>query len=123
MRYWAGDDPPRAVAAAQLIERDDVELVISTAVLIEAVHALRTSHAVPNPAAATLLIDFLTRGNVRLADADAPLVVEALRWTTDRSARRIPDAILGAAAEHAGCDAIATFDEKLAAPSVPVRLL
>jgi predicted nucleic acid-binding protein len=58
-----------------------------------------------------------------LTDADAPLVVEALRWTMDRSARRIPDAILGAAAEHAGCEVIATFDEKLASPSVPVRML
>lgn len=91
--------------------------------LIEAIHALRTAHNVPNPAAAGLLIDFLTRGNVRLADADASLVVEALRWTMDVSARRIPDAVLAAAAERAGCDVIATFDERFASPSVPVRLL
>jgi predicted nucleic acid-binding protein len=123
IRYWAADDPPRALAAAELMERDDVEVVISTAVLLEAIHALRTAYDVPNPAAATLLIDFLSRANVRLADADAPLVIEALRWTMDRSARRIPDAILGAAAEHADCDAIATFDAKLASPSVPVRML
>jgi len=49
--------------------------------------------------------------------------VEALRWSMDSSARRIPDAILSAAAEHAGCEAIATFDQKFASPTVPVRLL
>jgi len=123
IRYWSADDPPRAIAAADLLERDDVELVISTGVIIEAIHALRTEHDVPNPEAGNLLIDFLTRDNVRLLDADQALTVEALRWSMDSSARRIPDAILAAAAEHAGCEAIATFDQKFASPTVPVRLL
>lgn len=123
IRYWLADDPPRAVAAADLIERDDVELVVSTGVIIEAIHALRTEHDIPNPAAGSLLIDFLTRDNVRLLDADQALTVEALRWSIDASARRIPDAILAAAAEYAGCEAIATFDQKFASPTIPVRLL
>jgi len=123
IRYWAGDDPARAVAAADLLEREDVELVISTGVILEAIHALRIEHDVPNPEAGSLLIDFLTRANVRLLDADQALTVEALRWSMDSSARRIPDAILAAAAEHAGCEAIATFDQKFASPTIPVRLL
>ena len=39
------------------------------------------------------------------------------------SERRIPDALLAAAAEGAGCDWIATFDEQFASPSVPSRLI
>ena len=97
--------------------------MISTGVIIEAIHALRIEHDVPNPDAGSLLIDFLTRDNVRLLDADQALTVEALRWSMDSWARRIPDAILAAAAEHAGCEAIATFDQKFASPTVPVRLL
>jgi predicted nucleic acid-binding protein len=123
IRYWTEDDPPRALAAAELLDRDDVVLVISTGVLIEAIHALRVAHDVANPVAADLLVEFVTRANVRLVDADGAAVVEALRWSAGNSARRIPDALLAAAAEHAGCGAIVTFDEKFASPTVAVRLL
>ncbi len=69
------------------------------------------------------LIEFLAQENVDLIDADKAVTVEALRWTLDVSARRIPDALIAAAAERAGCTAIATFDQSFASPSVPVRLL
>lgn len=123
IRYWTGDDPPRALAAAALLERDDVEPVISSGVLIEAVHALRTRYRLTDLQAGPLLISFLTRENVRLSDADKAIAVEALRWSSDASSRRIPDALLAAAAERSGCEAIATFDEKFRSPSVPIRLL
>jgi predicted nucleic acid-binding protein len=72
---------------------------------------------------ASLLITFLTRENVELLDADRAATVAALRWSLRASARRIPDAIIAAAAERAGCDMIATFDESFASPTVPARLL
>jgi len=123
IRYFAEDDIPRALAASSLLEEPDVELIVSTGVLIELVHAMRTGHRVTNPTLAEMLITFLTRENVLLVDADAATVVASLNWSQQASARRIPDVILAAAAERAGCDFIASFDEKFSSRTVPVRLL
>jgi predicted nucleic acid-binding protein len=122
IRYFAEDDVPRALAAARLID-GQATLVLSTSVLLEAVHVLRRQHGLDNPTVASLLITFLTRENVELLDADQAATVAALRWSVRASARRIPDAIIAAAAERAGCDMIATFDESFASPTVPARLL
>jgi predicted nucleic acid-binding protein len=121
-RYLAEDDPPRAFAAATLIDSKRT-LVVSGVVLLETIHALRTSVARSNPALVLGLIAFLSRDNVELVDADRAHVVASLRWTLESSARRIPDAILAATAAQAGCDWIATFDEAFASPAVPSRLL
>ena len=122
IRYFAEDDPPRALAAARLFD-SEATLVVSTAALLELVHVLRTKYGVSNPRLGEGLVRFLTRDRVELVDADRGATVAAIRWTLRGSARRIPDAIIAAAAEHARCDAIATFDERMESPSVPVRLL
>jgi predicted nucleic acid-binding protein len=121
-RYLAEDDPPRAFAAATLIDSDRT-LVVSGVVLLETVHALRTTLARQNPELAMGLIAFLSKDNVELVDADRAQVVASLRWTLGSSARRIPDAILASTAAQAGCDWIATFDAAFASPVVPSRLL
>ena len=121
VRYFADDDPPRALAAARLIDGGDT-LVISTAVLIEVVHVLRTQHGRANPEIAGALIEFLTKRGVELIDADLPEAVAALRWSARLPARRVPDALISAAANHARCDLIATFDERMSTVDVPVRL-
>ena len=121
IRYFADDDPPRALAAARLIDGGDT-IVISTAVLIEVVHVLRTQHGRANPEIADALIAFLTKRRVELVDADEAEAVAALRWSARISARRIPDALISAAAQHARCDLIATFDEHMSAVDVPVRM-
>ncbi len=122
IRYFADDDPPRAFAAAGLFD-SDATLVVSTTALLELVHVLRTRYGVTNPVLGEGLISFLTRSNVELVDADRGATVAAIQWSLRVSARRIPDALIAAAAEHAGCDQIATFDELMTSPSVPVRLL
>ncbi len=122
IRYFAEDDVPRALAAAELIDSDR-ELVVSTAVLIELIHALRTSHGMSNPLIGQMLVQFLSRTNVDLVDADKASIVAAIFWTQNASARRIPDAILSAAAARAGAEFIATFDERFRSPTVPVRML
>jgi predicted nucleic acid-binding protein len=121
-RYLAEDDPSRAFAAATLIESERT-LIVSGVVLLETIHALRTTAARQNPELALGLISFLSRANVELVDADRGHVVAGLRWTMESSARRIPDAILAATAAQASCDWIATFDEAFASPAVPSRLL
>jgi predicted nucleic acid-binding protein len=122
LRYLAEDDLPRATAAARLIDEEAV-IVLSTGVILEAVHVLRTHLGVKNPSLGQGLIRLLSRHNVFLADADAGAVVAGIERTLSRSERRIPDAILAAAAEQADCDWIATFDEAFTSPTVPSRLI
>lgn len=122
VRYFADDDPPRALAAARLVE-SDARLLVSSGALIELIHTLRSDYGIGNPVLAEGLITFLSRPNIELTDAHLDGVVAALRWSTRVSARRIPDAIISAAAERAGCDWIATFDERFTSPSVPVRAI
>ena len=122
VRYFAEDDLPRALAALDLIE-SDATLVLSTGVLFEVVHTLRTQFGVSNPALGEGLISFLSRANVELSDADAGAVVAGIQSSLNLSARRIGDAILAAAAEQADCDWIATFDEAFASATIPSRLL
>lgn len=121
VRYFADDDPPRSLAAARLFD-SDATLVVSTASILELVHVLRTLYAVDNPTLGAGLVRFLTREGVELADADQAGTAAAIRWSPRGPARRIPDAIVAAAAEHAGCESIATFHERMSSPSVPVRL-
>lgn len=122
IRYLGVDDPPRSWAAAELIDGTRT-LVISGVVIMEAVHGLRTTRAVSDGEIAAGMIAFLSRANVVLVDADKAYVVGALQRTLRLSARRIPDAIIAAAAYQAGCDWIATFDEGLSSPTVPSRLI
>jgi predicted nucleic acid-binding protein len=122
VRYFADDDPAGAYAAAALVDSSNT-IVVSTTALLELVHVLRTDHGIRNPTLAEGLIRFLARANVELADADRGAAITGLQWTVRVSARRIPDALIAAAAEHARCDWIATFDERMASPSVPVRAI
>jgi len=122
VRYLAEDDPPRAFAAAGVIDGDRT-LVLSGVVLLETVHALRTGAGHDNPALGRAMIRFLTRENVELVDADKAHLVAALERSLTASARRIGDAVIAATAEHAGCSWIATFDEAFRSPTVPARLI
>jgi len=122
VRYLAGDDPPRAFAAASLIDGDDT-VVVSTGVLFETIHTMRTEYRSSNPGLGEAMIALLTKENVELADADLGRLVASIERTLTQSARRTPDAILAAAAEQAACAWIATFDEGFASPTVPARLL
>ena len=122
VRYLSEDDPPRALAAARLID-GDTTVVISGVVLLETLHALRTGLGHENPELGRVLVRFITRENVEVVDADKGHLVAALERSLATSARRITDAIVAATAEHAGCDWIATFDEGFKSPSVPSRLI
>ena len=68
IRYFAEDDPPRALAAARLFD-SDATLVVSTTALLELVQVLRTSYGVTNPRLGEGLVRFLTRDGVELVDA------------------------------------------------------
>ena len=121
IRYFAEDDIPRALAAAALID-SDATLTVSTTVILETIHVLRRRYGVGDDLLADLVFTFLSKANVALADADKTGVLEAFA-TNKGSSRRIPDALIAMAAVQARVDYIATFDEKLRTPLVPVRML
>ena len=123
-RAWAARSAEirEALAAADLVD-SGTNLVLSTGVILETIHVLRTDYGFDNPILGDLLIRFLSRKNVELIDADKAGVLDALSWTKNSSARRIADALLSTAAELAEVDFIATFDEKLKSPFIPVRML
>lgn len=122
IRYFAEDDIPRAAAAAALID-SGTTLVVSTGVIMEASFVLRRRYGFENPRLAELLVRFLTRSNVDVADADRDTVAAAIGSTRQSSARHIADAIIASAAAHARCDFIVSFDEKFRPGPVPIRLL
>jgi predicted nucleic acid-binding protein len=122
IRYFATDDPARTLASARLIDSDAL-VVVSTGSVIETIHVMRTRYRARNPELGQALIEFLSKHNVALADADAGAVAAGIGRTLNLSERRIPDAILAAAAEQAGCDWIATFDESFVSPTIPSRLI
>lgn len=122
IRYFAEDDLPRAAAVAGLIDSGR-GLVVSTGVLLETLHVLRTQHGFTDPLLADLFTTFLSHERVSVSDADKAGVLGALAWTRGVSARRVADAIIVAAAERAGVEAIVTFDEAMSSPTVPIRLL
>lgn len=121
IRYFAEDDIARAAAAAALID-SDTRVVLSTAVIVETVHVLRRLYGFADQRIASLLLRFLSRTNVEVADADKAGVIAAI--TSIRgSSRRVPDALIVMAAQQARVDFIATLDEKLTSPLLQVRML
>lgn len=121
IRYFAEDDIARAAAAAALID-SDTRVVLSTAVIVETVHVLRRLYGFADLRIASLLLRFLSRTNVEVADADKAGVIAAI--TSIRgSSRRVPDALIVMAAQQARVDFIATLDEKLTSPLLQVRML
>jgi predicted nucleic acid-binding protein len=122
VRYFVGDDPARSLAAARMIDGDDT-VVVSTAVLVETIHVLRSDYRVPNPDLGIGLIRLLSRSNVELVDADQAAAITAIHAALRLSPRRIPDALVASAAEAARCEIIASFDEGFLSHAVPVRLL
>lgn len=122
IRYFAEDDLPRAAAVAGLIDSGR-DLVLSTGVLLETLHVLRTQHGFTSPLLADLFTTFLSHDRVSVSDADKAGLLGALAWTRGVSARRVADAIIVAAAERAGVEAIVTLDEAMSSPTVPIRLL
>ena len=122
IRYFAEDDIPRAAAAAALLDSGR-EIVVSTGVILECLHVLRTQHGYTNPVLADLFTRFLSLAHVTVSDADKRGILGAIAWTRGVSARRIADAVIVSAAKRAGVEAIVTFDEAMSSPTVPVRLL
>jgi predicted nucleic acid-binding protein len=112
VRYLVGTPVNQARRAAALIDDDDTEIGISTVVLAECAHVLRTQYEVDQRAIIDTLIDLIQRENVRLLGGRPDLVVEMLVRARALPGRPIPDALVVAAALEADALPLATFDRQ-----------
>lgn len=110
VRYLVGTPASQARRAAALFDDDAIDIGISTVVLAECAHVLRTQYEVEQRAIIDTLIDLIQRENVRLLGGRADLVVELLVRARSLPGRPIPDALVVAAALEADALPLATFD-------------
>ena len=110
VRYLVGTPVSQARRAAALIDDDASEIGLSTVVLAECAHVLRTQYEVEQQVIIDTLIDLIQRENVRLLGGRADLVVELLVRARGLPGRPIPDALVVAAALEADALPLATFD-------------
>jgi predicted nucleic acid-binding protein len=110
VRYLVGTPPAQARRAAALIDDGTTEIGISTVVLAECAHVLRTQYEVDQRVIIDTLIDLIQRENVRLLGGRSDLVVEMLVRARSLPGRPIPDALVVAAALEADALPLATFD-------------
>ena len=110
VRYLVGTPATQARRAAALIDDEATEIGISTVVLAECAHVLRTQYEIEQRAIIDTLIDLIQRENVRLLGGRADLVVELLVRARGLPGRPIPDALVVAAALEADALPLATFD-------------
>jgi len=112
VRYLVGTPLSQARRAAALIDDEATEIGISTVVLAECAHVLRTQYEVDQRAIIDTLIDLIQRRNVRLLGGRSDLVVEMLVRARGLPVRPIPDALVVAAALEADALPLATFDRQ-----------
>ena len=112
VRYLVGTPVSQARRAAALIDDEATEIGISTVVLAECAHVLRTQYEVEQRAIIDTLIDLIQRENVRLLGGRPDLVVEMLVRARGLPGRPIPDALVVAAAREADALPLATFDRQ-----------
>jgi predicted nucleic acid-binding protein len=107
VRYLTDDDPPRARAAAQIVEHDD--LVLTTLILSEVAYVLLTVYRYPRAEIADAMVELLARRNIAVLDADRDETVVALRKSRS-GALSFGDALIIAQMRSSGHDEIYTFD-------------
>ena len=112
VRYLVGTPLSQARRAAALIDDGATEIGISTVVLAECAHVLRTQYDIEQRAIIDALIDLIQRENVRLLGGRSDLVVEMLVRARGLPGRPIPDALVVAAALEADALPLATFDRQ-----------
>jgi predicted nucleic acid-binding protein len=112
VRYLVGTPTSQARRAAALIDDHETEIGISTVVLAECAHVLRTQYGVEQRAIIDTLIDLTQRENVRLLGGRPDLVIEMLVRARGLPGRPIPDALVVAAALEADALPLATFDRE-----------
>ncbi len=123
LRYLTNDKPKLAQQVERLIDGNE-PIAISSLVLLEVVHVLRSSHyRRRNPDIADTLVELLTHQNVRVPDLDANLACAAIIGVRSRSPRHLADALIAASAKQAGATRLITNDSRFTSELIAVSQL
>jgi predicted nucleic acid-binding protein len=118
VRYLAGEPTDQALRARTFIDSSE-RLGLSSLVLLEVGHVLRTSYGVPRPRVVEVLLDLVTLSNVVTLDLPKDVVVQALARARESENGPYADALIAALARDAGADAIASFDHDTQRYGIP----
>lgn len=120
LRYLLADDRSMARRVERALAGPE-PVGVSTPVLVEAIHVLRSDpYRRENPAVSDAVIDLLGHQNVVLTDLDADLAAAAITAVRQLSPRHIADALISAAARQAGARQLLTADRTFASQLVPL---
>ncbi|MDL2335253.1 MAG: PIN domain-containing protein [Chloroflexota bacterium] len=119
VRYLVGSPPDQARRATALIEADK-EVGLPLVAFLETAHVLRTVYGLARVAILDVLIELLTRENVRLIGLSNSDALAALAGARSMASGPIADALIAAQANSAHALPLYTFDEGMRRHGVAV---
>ena len=93
---------------------------MSTLVLLETAHVLRSRYGVARGAVLEILLDFVALENVDVLGLPKDVSIEALARAREYESAPLADALIAATAEAAGAESMATFDRQMRRHGLPV---
>lgn len=118
VRYFTNDLPDQAAVAEAVIDSED--LFVSSVIVLECGYVLTRIYGYPRDAVVDALVAFLQRENVEISDLPKDLVAVNLLKCKGSSRRSFGDALIVAAMQASACEAIFSFDQRLAGGDVTV---
>jgi predicted nucleic acid-binding protein len=115
------DDPPAMAERAQRLIESETELQITETALVETACVLLRTYRLARAEIVDLLIDLLQRQNVSVHPLDKRLVITALLLCRPSGRVSFGDALIWAAARHAGPSTVYSFDRRFPADGLEVR--
>lgn len=119
VRYLTGIPAGSALRARAFIDDAD-RLGVSTLVLLETAHVLRSRYGVARGDVLEILLDFVALENVDVLGLPKDVSIEALARAREYESAPLADALIAATAEAAGAESIATFDRQMRRHGLPV---
>lgn len=117
--YLVGTPVEQAARATRVIDGDQ-ELGLSILVIVEAAHVLRARYGLSRPDVVEVLLEFVTRENVRTLEIPKADVIDALVRARAFISSPIPDALISASTRAFAAVPVFTFDEKFGRLGAPV---
>ncbi len=120
VRYLTNDPPELALAADQIIEREE-ELAVTPVALAECGFVLTVRYGVSRPEAVDALLDLVQRTNLSVVGLETPLVAEALLLCRPSGRVSFADALIWAEARQTGHGVVYTFDRRFPRDGIELR--
>lgn len=120
LRYLVRDDPASAEQSARLID-SAVDLFISSVVLHETAHVLRSIYQVPRQEIVDALLQLLEKQNVQTVGVDKGMVRQGLLMCRPSGRISFVDALLWAEAQSHGRNVIYSFDRRFPNAGIDLR--